>query len=80
MNIMSKAGFGCSDAQVERIHSALLSIRNMSRYMLLDDNMPAHLHKRLVDIENLADLSESLIASNDAEVVELIDNKLRECR
>jgi hypothetical protein len=69
----------CSDAQVRRIHAALLMIRNTSRRMLLDDRIPEYLRRDMVNIENLADLSESLIESNDSELFTLIDAKLKEC-
>jgi hypothetical protein len=49
----------------------------MSRRMLLDDQFPGYLHKELVDIENLADLSESLIHHNDGEIIALLENKLQ---
>jgi hypothetical protein len=67
---------GCSDAQVRRIHASMLVIRNISRRLLLDEQVPESLHKDLVLIENLADLSESLMGSNDPEIIALIDARL----
>lgn len=70
---------GCSDAQVRRIHASMLVIRNISRRLLLDENVPDSIHKDLVVIENLADLSESLIGNNDPEIMTLIDARLTDC-
>ena len=75
---INRVSSSCSDAQVRRIHASLLVIRNISRRLLLDDQIPRYVHKDLVDIENLADLSESLITHSDEEVMSLIDAKIKE--